>query len=80
MSTWANRLKVMVRVRTHRGEMLTRQLRYPLMTEEELQQKFRSLVGLRLNLEKVLDLEKKLKSIEAVDNVAPLISELELTA
>ena len=48
------------------------------MSDKELQQKFRSLVGLRVGTEKVLDLENKLKDIEAVNNVAPLISELEL--
>ncbi len=76
--TMGSRLEVKVLVHTHSGEVLSQQLRYPLMNEEELQQKFRTLVGLRVNTKKVLDLESKLKGIEAVDNVAPLISELEL--
>ena len=68
-----------VLLNTRSGKVLSQQLRHPLMDEEELQQKFRYLAGLRLNTEKVLDLERKIKGIEAVDNVAPLIDELELT-
>ena len=73
-----SRLEVTVRVRTRNGEVLSQELRYPLMSKEELQHKFRSLVGLRVNKEKVLDLESKLKNIEAIDNVDLLISELEI--
>jgi hypothetical protein len=65
-------------VRTRRGEALRQELRYPLMTEEEIQQKFRDLVGLRLDSQRVADLDRKLKAIESVGNIAPLISELEL--
>ncbi len=74
------RLEATVQVRTRSGEILSQGLRYPLMSKEELQHKFRSLVGLRVNKEKLLDLEGKLKNIEAIDNVEPLISELELTS
>ena len=73
-----SRLEVTVRVRTRSGEVLNQAMRYPLMSKEELQGKFRFLAGLRLNKEKVLDLEKKLKNIESIDNVAPLFSELEI--
>jgi hypothetical protein len=64
--------------RTPRGEVLRQELRYPLMTEEEIQRKFRDLVGLRPESRRVTDLERKLQAIESVGNVAPLINELEL--
>jgi hypothetical protein len=67
-----------ITVRTRSGEVLHQELRFPLMTEEEMQHKFRDLVGLRVDSSRVTDLERKLKSIETVDNVAPLIRELEL--
>jgi 2-methylcitrate dehydratase PrpD len=60
------------------GEVLRQDLRYPLMTEAELQQKFRDLVGLRLESRRVADLERQLKGIESMENVAPLIRALEL--
>jgi len=47
------------------------------MSEAEIQQKFRTLVGLRLEENRVLDLEDKLKSVEGEDDVAPLVRELE---
>lgn len=77
---WGGRLESEVRVRTRNGKLLVQRSCYPLMTEEELQRKFRYLVGLRVGKDKVLDLEKKLKSIEAADNIAPLIDELEMVA
>jgi hypothetical protein len=58
--------------------VLRQELRYPLMTEEEIQRKFRDLVGLRPESRRVTDLERKLQAIESVGNVAPLINELEL--
>jgi hypothetical protein len=72
------RLEMALTVRTRRGEVLRQALRYPLMTEAEIQQKFRDLVGLRLDSRRVTDLDRKLKAIESVENVAPLISELEV--
>ncbi|MFC2024789.1 MmgE/PrpD family protein [Chloroflexota bacterium] len=73
-------LQMQLRIRTHNGEVLSEALPlgYPSMNEEELQCKFRTLVGLRANEKKVLDLERKLKGIEEVNNIAPVISELEL--
>lgn len=50
----------------------------PLMTAEELQQKFRDLVGLCSESRRVAYLERQLKAIESVENVAPLSRELEL--
>ena len=72
------RMEMGITVRTRGGEALRQELRYPLMSEEEIQQKFRNLVGLRLDSPRVADLEKKLKEVETVENVAPLISELEV--
>jgi hypothetical protein len=48
------------------------------MSEEEIQQKFRKLVGLRLDNEKVAELERKLKAVESMDTAAPLIGEMEV--
>jgi hypothetical protein len=67
-------------VRTRSGEALRQELRYPLMTAAEIQQKFRDLVGLRLESQRVADLERQLQAIASVENVAPLIRELELDA
>jgi hypothetical protein len=48
------------------------------MTAAEIQQKFRDLVGLRLDGRRVADLERQLQAIASVENVAPLIRELEV--
>ncbi len=48
------------------------------MSEGELQEKFRTLVGLRMSADRVLDLEQKLLAVEQVENVAPLIQQLEV--
>ena len=77
-ATSGQRLEMGITVHTRSGEVLHQELRFPLMTEEEMQHKFRDLVGLRVDSSRVTDLERKLKSIETVDNVAPLIRELEL--
>lgn len=73
-ASMGQRLDMGVTVRTRGGEAL----RYPLMTMAEIEQKFRELVGLRLERRQVVDLEGKLKAIESVENVAPLIRALEL--
>jgi 2-methylcitrate dehydratase PrpD len=72
------RLEMGLTVRTRRGEVLSQALRYPLVSEVELQRKFRDLAGLRLDSKRVADLEKKLKAVATVESVAPLIRELEL--
>ena len=72
------RLDMGLTVRTRSGAVLRQELRYPLMTAAEIQQKFRDLVGLRLESRRVADLERKLQAIESMENVAPLIRELEL--
>ncbi len=77
-ATMGERLEMGLRVGTRSGEVLQQDLRYPLMSEEEIQQKFRKLVGLRLDNEKVAELERKLKAVESMDTVAPLISEMEV--
>jgi 2-methylcitrate dehydratase PrpD len=75
-ATAGERLEMDITVRTREGEVLHQELRYPLMSEEEIQQKFRNLVGMRLKGSQVADLEKKLKAVETAENVAPLIGEL----
>ena len=65
-------------MRTHGGEVIQQDLCYPLMSEDELQEKFRTLVGLRLSADRVLDLEQKLLAVEQVENVAPLFQQLEV--
>jgi 2-methylcitrate dehydratase PrpD len=77
-ATMGERLEMGLRVRTRGGEVLQQDLRYPLMSEEEIQQKFRKLVGLRLDNEKIAELERKLKAVESMDTVAPLISKMEV--
>jgi hypothetical protein len=72
------RLDMGLTVRTRSGEVLRQDLRYPLMTETEIQQKFRDLVGLRLESRRVADLERQLKGIESMEHVAPLIRALEV--
>ncbi|MFC1941331.1 MmgE/PrpD family protein [Chloroflexota bacterium] len=78
--TAASSRQMQLRIRTHNGEVMSEALPsgFPSMNEEKLQRKFRTLVGLRANEKKVLDLERKLKGIGEVNNIAPLISELEL--
>jgi 2-methylcitrate dehydratase PrpD len=77
-ASMGQRLDMGLTVRTRSGAVLRQELRYPLMTAAELEQKFRELVGLRLESRRVADLERQLKAIESVGNVAPLIRELEL--
>jgi 2-methylcitrate dehydratase PrpD len=77
-ASMGQRLDMGLTVRTRSGAVLRQELRYPLMTAAEIEQKFRDLVGLRLESRRVADLDRKLKAIESVGNVAPLIRELEL--
>lgn len=77
-ATMGQRLEMGITVRTRNGETLHQELRYPLMSDTELQQKFRNLAGLRLNSGRVADLERKLRAIESEKNVASLIRELEV--
>jgi 2-methylcitrate dehydratase PrpD len=77
-ASMGQRLDMGLTVRTRSGEALHQELRYPLMTMAEIEQKFRELVGLRLESRQVADLERQLKAIESVEHVAPLIRALEL--
>lgn len=77
-ATRGDRLNSVITVRTKGGGTLVRELRYPPMSEADIQQKFRALVGLRLEGNRVLELERKLKAVEGEDDVAPLVRELEL--
>jgi 2-methylcitrate dehydratase PrpD len=76
--TRGERLEMGLTVRTRSGVKLTQELRYPLMSEDEIQHKFRNLVGLRLAAHRVAELERILKTVESVQNVAPLVTELEI--
>ena len=73
----AHRLDAGMTVRTRKGEF-SQKVSYPLMTQEEIEQKFRTLVGLRLDQARTTELERKLKGLESLDNVATLVSDLEL--
>ncbi len=77
-ATFGDRLEMGITVRTQAGETLRQDLRYPLMTAEEIQQKFRGLVGMRLGGDQVSALERKLKEVETVADVAPLINDLQI--
>lgn len=58
------RLETGITVRTHNGVTLRQDIRYPLMSEAEIQQKFRNLVGRRLDSGRVADLERKIITTE----------------
>ena len=72
------RLQSGVTVNTRNGEAFREDVRLPALSEEEIQQKFWDLAGLRLDNDKISDLETKLKAVETMENVAPLVAELEL--
>jgi len=67
-----------ITVHTRAGKELSEELPYPVMGEEEIQQKFRALVGLRLDGQKVADLEMRLKAVETMESMAPLARQLEV--
>ena len=77
-ATRGDRLDMSLSVRTVSGETIEQALRYPPMTEQEIQQKFRDLAGLRLEPARVQDLEEQLLGIESTDNIAPLVRQLEI--
>ena len=78
MATRGERLNSGLIVRTIRGDVFQQELRYPIMDQEELIQKFRGLVGRRLPDTQVLELEQRLLGIEAEPDVAMLMNQLEL--
>ena len=77
-TTRGDRLNASVTVRARDGRMLRQELRYPLMTEAEIKQKFRNLTGLRLDSRRVAELEEKLIGIESEPNVMNVVSALEV--
>ena len=77
-ATRSQRMEMGLTVRTRDGKTLRQELRFPVMTEAEIQKKFHDLVGLRLDSKGVADLESRLKAIETEKNVAGLISGLEI--
>ena len=76
--TMGERLEMGITVRTGSGEVIRQNLRYPLMSADEIQEKFRTLVGLRVSADQVLDLEQQLLAVEQAENVAPLFQQLEI--
>ena len=76
--TQGQRLEMGITVRTGSGEVLQQNLRYPLMSEDEIQEKFRTLVGLRVSADRAMDLERKLLAVEQEENVGPLFQQLEI--
>lgn len=78
LGTQGERLEMGMTVRTCSGEVLRQDLRYPLMTKDEIQEKFRTLVGLRVSADRVVDLEQKLLAVEEEENVASLFQQLEI--
>jgi 2-methylcitrate dehydratase PrpD len=77
-ATRAQRMETALTVRTRDGKVLRQELRYPVLTEDEIQQKFRTLAGLRLDSKRVTELERKLKAIETEQNVTSVIRALEI--
>jgi hypothetical protein len=77
-ATMGQRMEMGLTVRTRKGETLRQDLRYPLMTETEIQQKFQALAGLRFDHAGVAHLEGRLRAIETEKNVDSLVKELEL--
>ena len=78
-SSRAHRLQANMTVRTRSGGVFQQEVNYPLMTQPELEQKFRELVGSRLDKARTMDLDRKLKEIEKIDNVAKLVGDLEVS-
>ena len=74
----AHRLQANMTVRTRGGGVFQQEVNYPLMTQPEIEQKFRELAGLRLDSARTMDLDRKLKEVEKMDNVAKLVSDLEI--
>ena len=79
-TTEVSSLQRQLRIHTCDGNVLSEVLPSdpPPMSEKEIHQKFGALVGLRVSEKKALGLERKLEGIEKIDNIAPLIRELEL--
>ena len=72
------RLEMDLTVRTRGGDVIQQDLRYPLMDPEEIQQKFRTLVGLRLTADRTLDLERNLLNVENTESMGVLFQQLEI--
>ncbi len=77
-ATMGERLEMGLTVQTRGGERLSQELRFPLVSEAELQQKFHDLVGTRLGSDRVAELEQKLRLVETAGDVASLVGELEV--
>jgi len=67
-----------ITVHTRAGKELREELPYPVMNEDEIQRKFRALVGTRLDGQKMADLEMSLEAIETMESIGPLARQLEV--
>jgi hypothetical protein len=65
-------------IRTKSGDVFHQDVNYPLMTQADLEQKFHELVRLRVDEARTVELDRKLKSVEAMANVAALVADLEI--
>jgi 2-methylcitrate dehydratase PrpD len=74
----AHRLQADMTVRTRSGGVFQLAAEYPLMTQSDLDRKFNELAGMRLDQARVAELDRKLKGVELMGNVAGLVGELQM--
>ena len=74
----AHRLQADMTVRTRGGGVFQLAVDYPLMTQADLERKFFELAGMRMDKARIMDLDRKLKGVEQMDNVAKLVEALEI--
>ncbi len=77
-SSKGSRLEMGLTVRTRNGKALGQNLRYPLMTPDEIDQKFRTLAGMRMDKAAVTTLEQRLKAVETEKDIPGLMKSMEL--
>ena len=75
-SSMAHRLQGEMTLRMRDGRTLTQTMSYPQLTQEELDNKFVELAGLRLDKNRVQVLADQLKNIEQLDSIVPLVDGL----
>ena len=74
----SQRLNMSLSIRTRDGKVFSQELRYPLMSDEEIERKFRFHAGLRLARPQVDRLEDMLRSMDRQPSVQALMSSLEI--
>lgn len=72
----SGRLTTGLLVRLKVGTEYREESKYPLMTQDEIQHKFRNLAGLRLEHDDVMKLERDLLAVESMEDVSPLVKQL----